>query len=108
MTIWKFPIPWRMINGNRIRLKVPKGARPLCIKRKKEQDEFNQGSTDKVCLWCEVSPANPLTEIELIHVETGGEVPENATYLGTCMTHDEQYVSHFYWKSTATTGLMKQ
>ena len=87
--IWKFPIQCNAKPGwpYQIRVEMPEGAKILCV--------MNQTNGDGVCLWAEVNQyAQRVTRV-ILCVGTGcGEVPIDATYIGSVL--DGDYVWHLY------------
>ncbi len=65
--------------------KIPRGYKILCV----------QVQNRAICMWCEVTPGEPLVDFKYEIVGTGWELdPSPRSYLGTYQTGS--YVWHVY------------
>jgi hypothetical protein len=67
-------------------LELPVGARVLTAKE--------QGND--ICIWAEVDPSAELETRIFSIVETGKDIPQNASYVGTAFLFNGSYVAHVY------------
>lgn len=70
-TIYKFPLKSQQAQV----VYIYKGAKLLTA----------QVQEEKICIWAEVCTSQPMQEVEVAVVPTGGDVPVGFEYLDTCL-----------------------
>ena len=82
-TIYKYPVN---MTQSFYYLQLPKNAIPLSV-----HEQNNQ-----ICLWAQVDPSQPIVNIPIHVVPTGGTLPEygDTKFIGT--VHVDQFVFHIF------------